>query len=142
MSSLRIPRSPENDYTREAATTRREFVEAQTGASLEHLGQYSFDPAILPGNIENFTGIVQMPVGFAGPLRVNGEHAQGDFFVPMATTEGTLVASYNRGMSLTRAAGGITTTVVDDAMQRSPVFAFEDARGARDFALWRGSLCV
>lgn len=136
MSSLRIPRSLENDYTREAAATRREFVEAQTGASLEHLGQYSFDPAILPGNIENFTGIVQMPVGFAGPLRVNGEHAQGDFFVPMATTEGTLVASYNRGMSLTRAAGGITTTVVDDAMQRSPVFAFEDARGARDFALW------
>ncbi|MBN7798011.1 hydroxymethylglutaryl-CoA reductase [Parahaliea mediterranea] len=136
MSNDRIPRNRENDYTREAAAQRRDFVSQRTGASLEHVGQYSFDPAGLPGNIENFSGIVQMPLGFAGPLRVNGEHAQGDFYVPMATTEGTLVASYSRGMRLTRDAGGITTTVVDDAMQRSPVFAFEDARGARDFGKW------
>jgi len=136
MSSDRIPRDPANDYTREAAAARRDFISAKTGATLEHLGQYSFDPGTLPGNIENFTGIVQMPIGFAGPVRVNGEHAQGDFYVPMATTEGTLVASYSRGMSVTRAAGGITTTVVDDAMQRAPVFVFEDARGARDFGQW------
>jgi hydroxymethylglutaryl-CoA reductase (NADPH) len=136
MNSDRIPRDTQDDYTRDAAARRRSFLSERTGAALEHVGQYSFDPAILPGNIENFTGIVQMPLGFAGPLRVNGEHAQGDFYVPMATTEGTLVASYSRGMRLTRAAGGITTTVVDDAMQRSPVFAFEDARGARDFGLW------
>jgi hydroxymethylglutaryl-CoA reductase (NADPH) len=136
MSSARIPRNRDDDYTTPAAATRRRFIEEQTGARLHHVGQYSFDPAQLRGNIENFTGVVQMPLGFAGPLRVNGEHASGDIFVPMATTEGTLVASYNRGMSLTRAAGGITTTVVDDAMQRSPVFAFDDARGARDFGLW------
>jgi hydroxymethylglutaryl-CoA reductase (NADPH) len=136
MNDLRIPRDAHDDYTREAAARRREFITARSGASLEHTGQYSFDPAVLPGNIENFSGVVQMPLGFAGPLRVNGEHARGDFYVPMATTEGTLVASYSRGMRLTRAAGGITTTVVDDAMQRSPVFAFEDARGARDFGAW------
>ncbi|TGD74307.1 hydroxymethylglutaryl-CoA reductase [Mangrovimicrobium sediminis] len=136
MSGKKIPRSADNDYTREAAAERRRFVEEFTGASLEHTGQYSFDPGILPGNIENFTGVVQMPVGFAGPLLVNGEHAQGDFYVPMATTEGTLVASYSRGMSITRAAGGITTTVVDDAMQRSPVFIFANARDARDFGTW------
>jgi hydroxymethylglutaryl-CoA reductase (NADPH) len=136
MSSDRIPRDAQNDYTREAAAMRRDFVSQRTGASLEHTGQYSFDPGVLPGNIENFSGIVQMPLGFAGPLRVNGEHAQGDFYVPMATTEGTLVASYSRGMRLTREAGGVTTTVVDDAMQRSPVFLFDDARGARDFGLW------
>ena len=136
MSSFKIPRNKDNDYTREAANERRQFIEQQTGAVLEHTSQYSFDPAILPGNIENFTGVVQMPVGFAGPVLVNGEHAQGEFYVPMATTEGTLVASYSRGMSLTREAGGIKTTVVDDAMQRSPVFAFEDAREARDFSLW------
>lgn len=132
----RIPRSSDDDYTRDAAGTRRRFIEEQTGASLEHTSQYSFDPAALTGNIEHFTGVVQMPVGFAGPLRVNGEHAQGDFYVPLATTEGTLVASYNRGMRLTRDAGGVTTTVVDDAMQRAPVFAFADARQARDFGDW------
>lgn len=136
MTSLRIPRSQENDYTREAAEKRRLFLLDQTGVKLEHVGQYSFEPALLPGNIENFTGVVQVPLGYAGPLRVNGEHATGDFYVPMATTEGTLVASYSRGMSLTRLAGGISTTVVDDAMQRSPVFAFEDARQAREFGLW------
>ncbi len=136
MSKLNIPRDKTNDYSREAAALRRRFIEEQTGASLEHTSKFSFDPAILPGNIENFTGVVQLPVGFAGPVKVNGEHAQGDFFVPMATTEGTLVASYSRGMMITRAAGGITTTVVDDAMQRAPVYAFNNAREARDFGLW------
>ncbi|MEJ2531117.1 MAG: hydroxymethylglutaryl-CoA reductase [Halioglobus sp.] len=136
MQAPRIPRRQDGDYTRDAAEERRRFIREQTGTELAHVGAYSFDPAVLPGNIENFTGIVQMPLGFAGPLRVNGEYAQGDFYVPMATTEGTLVASYSRGMALTREAGGIITTVVDDAMQRSPVFLFEHARGARDFGLW------
>ncbi len=132
----KIPRDQNDDYTREAATERQRFIENQTGAKLEHVSSYSFDPGVLTGNIEHFTGVVQMPIGFAGPLRVNGEHASGEFYVPLATTEGTLVASYNRGMRLTREAGGITTTVVDDAMQRAPVFKFGDARQARDFGAW------
>lgn len=133
---MKIPRQAGNDYTREAAAERRRFIEKHTGTMLDHTSQFSFDPGILPGNIENFSGVVQMPMGFAGPLRVNGEHASGDFYVPMATTEGTLIASYNRGMSLTREAGGITTTVVDDAMQRSPVFVFDNARDAKHFGQW------
>ncbi len=132
----RIPRDRDNDYSDEAIRTRREFIEEQTGTRFEHLGSYSLDPATLRGNVEHFTGIAQMPIGFAGPLLVNGEHARGEFYVPMATTEGTLVASYNRGMSLTREAGGIMVTVVDDAMQRAPVFVFENAREARAFGLW------
>jgi hydroxymethylglutaryl-CoA reductase (NADPH) len=136
VSDYRIPRHTDDDYTHDAAAERRAFVEARTGANLRHVGSYSFDPGTLQGNIENFSGVVQMPLGFAGPLLVNGEHASGEFYVPMATTEGTLVASYSRGMRLTREAGGITTTVVDDAMQRSPVFVFDNARGARDFGHW------
>jgi hydroxymethylglutaryl-CoA reductase (NADPH) len=132
----RIPRDADNDYTREAAERRLAFVREQTGTLMPHTGHYSIDPDVLRGNIEHFSGVVQMPLGFAGPLLVNGEHAQGEFYVPMATTEGTLVASYNRGMRLTREAGGITTTVVDDAMQRAPVFLFRDAREARAFGAW------
>jgi len=132
----KIPRDRENDYSREAAHARTEFLLGQTGATTDHLGQYSFDPATLPGNIENFIGAAQVPIGLAGPLLVNGEHAQGEFFVPLATTEGTLVASYNRGMKLTRAAGGVTTTVVDDSMQRAPAFVFESAREAHAFGRW------
>lgn len=132
----KLPRDNNNDYTREMAAARREVVSAEAGATLTHTGSYSFDPAVLPGNIESFAGVAQIPMGFAGPLRVNGEHAQGEFYVPMATTEGTLLASYNRGMRLTREAGGIITTVIDDAMQRAPIFVFENARHARDFGIW------
>src|SRR5215213_2754967 len=135
-SGGRIPRDRENDYTREAADMRRDFVREQTGADLEHIASYSFDPAEGAGNIENFVGVAQVPLGIAGPLLVNGEHAQGEFYVPLATAEGTLVASYNRGMRLLYEAGGVKTTVLDDRMQRAPAFLFADAREARRFADW------
>lgn len=134
--STKIPRNKENDYTREAANARREFTKEQTSAELNHVGSYSFDPSVLPGNIENFIGAAQIPIGLAGPLLVNGEYAKGEFFVPLATTEGTLVASYNRGMKLLRESGGVTVTVVDDAMQRAPVFVFKSAREASKFGVW------
>src|SRR3954471_17782987 len=131
-----VPRDKENDYTPEAAHTRQEFVREQTGAQLEHVSSYSFDPGALSGNIEQFVGVAQVPIGLAGPLRVNGEHAQGDFYVPLATAEGTLVASYNRGMRLLHEAGGVTTTILDDRMQRAPAFVFPSAREAREFGQW------
>lgn len=131
-----MPRDPDNDYTSEQAARRREFAREQTGADLSHVGSFSFDPSVLPGNIENFLGVAQVPIGLAGPLRVNGEHAHGEFYVPMATTEGTLVASYNRGMRLLTRAGGVTATVVDDRMQRAPVFILQDARQAWELAQW------
>ena len=133
---IRIPRDSGNDYTAKAAAERRAFVESETGAKLDHLARYSFDPSILPGNIENFIGAAQVPIGLAGPLRVNGEHARGDFYVPMATTEGTLVASYNRGMRLIAECGGVKSTVVCESMQRSPAFIFADALEARAFGDW------
>lgn len=132
----KVPRSVENDYSIEITAARQKFIQSKTGVTLNHIKKFSFDPGILPGNIENFTGVAQIPVGLAGPLRVNGEHASGDFYVPLATTEGTLVASYNRGMKITRLSGGITTTISDDAMQRAPVFIFKNAREARDFGIW------
>ena len=132
----RIPRDPSADYTREMAEKRARFLQEKSGATLEHVQGYSFDPGLLPGNIENFTGVAQVPIGIAGPLRVNGEFAQGDFYVPLATTEGTLVASYNRGMRVLAESGGVTATVVKRSMQRAPVFMFETARQARDFGEW------
>lgn len=133
---IRVPRNGETDYTNESAAERREFVRRQTGAELSHVGHYSFDPAMLPGNIENFTGVAQVPLGVAGPVRINGEHAQGDFYIPLATTEGSLISSYNRGMRLLTESGGIKTTVVEDVMQRAPVFILSDALQAREFGGW------
>ncbi len=132
-----IPRDKANDYTREAAAARRAFARERAGAPpLEHVAQYSFDPNVLPGNIENFFGVAQVPIGLAGPLRMAGEHARGDFYIPMATTEGTLVASYNRGMRLVTECGGVKTAVVRHRMQRSPVFECGGAREARELSDW------
>ena len=133
-----IPRDRDNDYTREAAERRRAFLAEQTGAALEHVSSYSFDPELVQGNVEHFTGVAQVPIGVAGPLLVDGEHAQGEFYVPLATAEGTLVASYNRGMKLLREAGGVKTTILDDRMQRAPAFLFDSAREARDFGRLAG----
>ncbi len=132
----KIPRDKQDDYTETMAQTRRDFASAKTSTPLNHIGHYSVDPAVTAGNIENFIGVAQVPMGLMGPLLVDGEHAQGEFYVPMATSEGTLVASYNRGASLLREAGGAKVTVVDDAMQRAPVFIFKDARQARQFGVW------
>ena len=131
-----VPRDQADDYSEEAIAARQRFVEAYTEKKLEHVTSYSFDPHTLTGNVESFVGVAQVPIGVAGPLRVNGEHAQGEFLVPLATAEGTLVASYNRGMKVLNLSGGVKCTVSDDAMQRAPVFIFEDARGARDFKAW------
>jgi hydroxymethylglutaryl-CoA reductase (NADPH) len=131
-----VPHDNDDDYSPEIIKARQKFVEEYTGKKLEHIDKFSFDPSLAKGNIENFTGVAQVPIGFAGPLRVNGEHAQGDFIVPLATAEGTLVASYNRGMKVLNLSGGVLCTVVGDSMQRAPVFVFDNARDARDFVTW------
>ncbi len=135
---VRIPRDTADNYSADIITRRQQFISQYTGAPVQHISQYSFDPHITQGNIENFTGVAQVPLGFAGPLRINGEHAQGDFLIPLATAEGTLVASYNRGMKLLNLCGGAKVSVVGDAMQRAPVFVFEDARAGREFLQWVG----
>jgi hydroxymethylglutaryl-CoA reductase (NADPH) len=131
-----VPYDKEDNYTAKIVRQRLRFIEERTGLKPKHITAQSFDPRETQGNIENFIGVAQVPLGLAGPLRVNGEHAKGDFLVPLATAEGTLVASYNRGMKLLNMSGGVTCTVVDDAMQRAPVFIFDSAREARDFKRW------
>lgn len=135
-AKVRIPRDAVDDYGETVIKQRQAFVEQFSGKQLEHVTRYSFDPHEAKGNIEHFTGVAQVPIGFAGPLQINGEHAKGEFIIPLATTEGTLVASYNRGIKVLNLSGGVKCTVVDDAMQRAPVFVFDDAAAARDFVKW------
>ncbi|MFQ5570734.1 MAG: hydroxymethylglutaryl-CoA reductase [Rhodothermales bacterium] len=135
-SRVRIPRDEADDYSDAIIKQRQAFVEEYTGARLEHIKRYSFDPHMTAGNCEHFTGVAQVPLGFAGPLRLNGEHAQGDFLIPLATSEGTLIASYNRGIKLLNLCGGTVCTVTGDAMQRAPVFVFSTALEGREFSRW------
>jgi hydroxymethylglutaryl-CoA reductase (NADPH) len=131
-----LPRDITDDYSRDIIKARQVFIEEHTACHLQHIRNYSIDPQLTRGNIEHFTGVAQVPMGFAGPLLVNGQHARGEFYVPLSTTEGTLVASYNRGMKVLHLSGGIKCAVVDDKMQRAPVFVFEDAMRARQFTDW------
>jgi len=131
-----VPHDKDNDYTPEIVKARQKFVEEYSGHKLQHIDKFSFEPAATKGNIENFTGVAQVPIGFAGPVKINGEHAEGEFIVPLATAEGTLVASYNRGMKVLNLSGGVICTVVGDSMQRAPVFVFDNARHGRDFVKW------
>jgi hydroxymethylglutaryl-CoA reductase (NADPH) len=133
---VRIPRDPKDDYGEAAIKARQEFVAQFSKTEPKHIGHFSFDPQLIKGNIEHLTGVAQIPLGFAGPLTIKGEHAQGDFIIPLATTEGTLVASYNRGMKVLNLCGGVTCSVIGDAMQRAPVFVFENARQSRRFVHW------
>jgi hydroxymethylglutaryl-CoA reductase (NADPH) len=87
-------------------------------------------------NIENFIGTVKLPVGLAGPLRVNGLFAQGDYYLPLATTEATLVASYSRGAQLLTEAGGCSAMLLNEGVSRSPGFVFDSLRECGLFAAW------
>jgi hydroxymethylglutaryl-CoA reductase (NADPH) len=132
----RIPRDEGDDYSVGIVAERKSFIESFSGALLRHVPRFSFDARVTIGNCEQFTGVAQVPLGFAGPLQVNGEHARGEYLIPLATSEGTLVASYNRGIHALNAAGGVRATVLDDGMQRAPVFVLPDARAGRALASW------
>ena len=132
----KIPLNKYDNYSDDIISERQKFVTEQTGIDLNNIRSFSFDPKNLQGNIENFIGVAQVPIGLAGPIKVIGEYAQGEFYIPMATTEGTLVASYNRGMKLLNQAGGIICSVLDDSMQRAPLFVFENARFSKKFGQW------
>lgn len=90
-------------------------------------------------NIENFIGTVKVPIGLAGPLRVNGLFAHGDYYVPLATTEAALVASYNRGAQLISEVGGCSALILNEGVSRAPGFAFRDLKDAGLFLIWATS---
>ena len=96
----------------------------------------SCEPAIYQGNVENFIGEMRMPLGLAGPLRVNGLAAKGDYWIPLATTEAALVASYHRGCRAITAAGGCAAIVLHESLSRAPAFVFATAADACRFVVW------
>jgi hydroxymethylglutaryl-CoA reductase (NADPH) len=87
-------------------------------------------------NIENFIGTVKLPVGIAGPLRVNGLFANDDYLIPLATTEAALVASYHRGAKLITLSGGASAMLINEGVTRTPCFAFTSIIAAGQFVAW------
>ncbi len=131
-----LPRLKDQGYDAERVARRREWVQRKTGADLEHIGKVSYDPELMRGNIENPIGVAQVPMGIAGPVLVHGEHASGLFYVPMATSEGALIRSYERGMVALTKSGGVQTALLADENQIVPTFFFSDVHSARAFSRW------
>ncbi|MEK6699579.1 MAG: hydroxymethylglutaryl-CoA reductase [Nitrospirota bacterium] len=131
-----IPRSKHRNYSHEFIAERSKWVAEKTGAHLHHAGQYSLNPDELKSRIENMIGVAQIPLGIAGPLKVNGEHADGLFYVPLAATEGTLVETYQRGMLAVTMAGGANVRVLKDALSFSPIFIFKSIADVPKFIVW------
>ncbi len=135
---LRFHRLPRYLSGREKAEVRRLALEKRTGANLENTGRYTFDAERASRqNCENLIGVAQVPVGVIGPLRVRGEYvADEDLFVPLATTEGALIASTNRGCRALSAAGGAVVRVDDVGITRAPVFRTSGIDQTRELIRW------
>jgi len=121
----------------DAIRVRRAYIAGLTGSSLMKLGEFTISvDRVVKRNCENMIGAVQVPVGVAGPLIVKGEYAKGEYYLPLATTEGALVASVNRGCSAISRAGGAEVRIFRDAMTRAPVFAANDIVHAKEIIDW------
>jgi hydroxymethylglutaryl-CoA reductase (NADPH) len=128
----------ESNTTIENAEKRISILRQKTGKDFPFLsGTSPFnDPAQLEGNIENFIGMTMVPTGIIGPIKVLGTSAHGDFFVPLSTTEGALVASFHRGVKACYEAGGATSVCIEEGVCRSPLFKFNNLHEAGLFVLW------
>ena len=135
----RLPKDSNNDYSRDIINKRIKFLEEYTNSSIVDLNSFSIEPKNTKGNIENIIGFTQVPTGIIGPLKINGEHANGEFFIPMATLEGCLIKSYNRGAKLITLSGGVNVKVYNDSIQRAPVFIFKDLCKVQEFLKWMDS---
>jgi hydroxymethylglutaryl-CoA reductase (NADPH) len=131
----KLPRSPK--ITPESVARRWDAILAPSACREELLDQRTAQQMErYERNIENFIGTVKVPIGVVGPLRVNGLFAQGDYFLPLATTEAALVASYHRGSRVITEAGGCAALLLNEGVSRSPGFAFGNLREAGAFVLW------
>lgn len=136
-SVLDQPRIPSRGlYTEEARLERLGWLRQQTGSALTALDATRLVPERLSGNIENLIGAVEVPVGIAGPLLFQGQYASGYCYAPMATTEGTLVASCTRGAAAMTRSGGVKTRVIAQQMMRVPMFKCTTLEGAFLLANW------
>lgn len=125
------------DASCEARDLRRERLREQ-GLVLDALSGEapSPDPAQLAGSIEGFIGFAQVPLGVAGPIRIEGQFAQGEFWVPLATTEGTLVASFQHAFNVINRCGGARAACTRELVGRAPCFTFTDVASATAVAAW------
>lgn len=136
MTSNKIPRNPQDDYSEEIVAKRLSFLTEKTDVKFDYLKGKMVENSSAKGNVENFIGFSQTPIGVAGPLQINGDFAKGNFYVPLATNEGAMVASFSRGMKIASLSGGITTKVLIDLYRVNPMLIFDSLLSATEAKNW------
>ena len=129
-----IPRDASDDFGAEAVAKRRDAWARAAGTRPKHVGGEPVPLAQARGKIENLVGCAQVPLGIAGPLLVDTTLGRREVYVPMATTEGALVASYSRGMRLLAAGGGARARVLSEGLTQNPMLVYADAEQAQSAA--------
>ncbi len=120
-----------------ATEIRRKALEKLKNTSLENIGKYSMDMNLTAKrNIENSIGCAQIPIGVAGPLKVTGDYVDDEIYIPLATTEGTLVASTNRGCAAITRSGGAKSKIIRDGITRAPALKVPDLEHAYKLVSW------
>lgn len=132
------PTPLEHAHSLEGVEKRRAFLRKISNQQLDYLTPSTSPENLnqLEGNIENFIGLTQIPTGVIGPLRIIGSAAKGDFYIPLATSEGALVASYHRGAKACLLSGGATSICLIEGVQRSPLFKFDNIADLGSFLIW------
>ena len=135
--------SKEKNRPPQAQIFKKDYIDKRTAwlknkynTSFDNLSKYSLSIQNLHNNIENFIGCVQVPVGVAGPLAINGNHAKGDFYIPLATTEKSLVSNYQLGMQIVTQCGGVKARILKNNMHVSPLFILSDIDDMLKLAAW------
>ena len=123
--------TPPRGYTQADTEARKTWLKEQTDHQVPDFALD--DPENLKGLIENHVGFVGLPQSISGPLKIDGTYAQGDFYVPLCTVEGTLTISMTRGFYLTHRSGGIKTRHVKQELSRAPIFRFQEIEQALNF---------
>ncbi|MEZ5363721.1 MAG: hypothetical protein R2748_15605 [Bryobacterales bacterium] len=132
-----LPRLKNQGHDADGVARRRAWLEEKTATNFRTCGLFlGGSGAMQAATSRNLIGAAQVPVGVAGPLLVHGEEADGLFYMPMATTEGALIRSYERGAVALTHAGGVQTALQHDENHTVPSFAFEDVAAAKAFAAW------
>jgi hydroxymethylglutaryl-CoA reductase (NADPH) len=132
----RVPHNAKRDYDDDFVVERREWLSQETNTKFSHISHYSLKAKDVRGNIENFIGAAQIPLGVIGPLKIKGKFTDGTFYVPVATTEGALVSTYQRGAIALTKAGGVRTSIIKDENYLDPIFILNNMEEAIGLAKW------
>jgi hydroxymethylglutaryl-CoA reductase (NADPH) len=129
------------DSSRDAMLVRHQRLR-DAGYSIEQISGAGeeIEPNLLAGSIEGFVGFARVPLGVAGPVRITGVAANGEFFVPLATSEGTLVASFQHAFNAINRCGGARALCSCEQVSRAPCFEFANLSEAGEFAQWLPSV--